>query len=103
MYIFDCYKEFALESCPNCGGSNADVRVRPLAGQGVPTSMRVECSRDMREELTATTVAILRCKVITREGGTPFLYSYFSNPYKLVSRKKAQAMIKRGELGFPEK
>ena len=47
-------------------------------------------------------MAILSCQVINREGGTDFLYAHFTTPYTLVSRKKAQEMIKKGELGFPE-
>ena len=45
MYKLDCYRVFAVESCQNTGASNAKVRVRPLPGQGVPTSLYVECSR----------------------------------------------------------
>lgn len=102
MYKLGCYRKFAVETCPNTGASNAIVHARPLPGQGVPTSMYVECSRAMRLELTDRTVAILSCQVINREGGTDFLYAHFTTPYTLVSRKKAQEMIKKGELGFPE-
>ncbi len=101
MYKLGCYKNFAVESCQNTGASNADIRVRPLPGQGVPTSMYVECSREMREELTDTMVAILSCKVTNRNGGTEFLYAYFRTPYKLVPRKTALDMINNGKLGFP--
>lgn len=47
MYKLGCYRKFAVETCLNTGESNAIVRARPLPGQGVPTSMYVECSRAM--------------------------------------------------------
>ena len=103
MYKLGCYKDFAIEACSSEVGSNADIRARPLPGQGVPTWMRVECSRKMRRQLTDSTVAILSCLITNREGGTHFMYAHFSTPYKLVSRREALTMIKRGELGFPEK
>lgn len=102
MYKLDCYRVFAVESCQNTGASNAKVRVRPLPGQGVPTSLYVECSRKMRNELSDTTVAILSCKVTNREGGNDFLYAHFTTPYKLVSREEAIDKIKKRELGFAE-
>ena len=102
MYTRGCYRDFALKATPNYGSSNADVRVSPLPGQGVPSWMKVECSRSMRDHLNKDTVAILRCQVTCREGGTDFLYAHFSRPYKLVSREEAEEMIARGELGFPE-
>lgn len=102
MYTRGCYRDFALEATPNYGSSNADVRVSPLPGQGVPTSMKVECPRSMRSHLTKDTVVILRCQITCKEGGTDFLYAHFSSPYKLVSREEAEEMIAHGELESPE-
>ena len=56
----------------------------------------------MRYSLNAETVAIIRGQVTRKEGGTPFLWTYHSAPYELVSREEAEEMIARGELGFPE-
>lgn len=95
------YRTVAIEICENRGASNADYRCRPLPGQGVPVIMKVECSRPMRREMVASRkVAILKCQVIDKEGGTEFLYSHFSWPYKLVSRDEALDMIAQHKLGF---
>lgn len=102
MYAFNVYRDFALEAAPPTRSSSASIRARPLPGQGLPTWMKVECSRSMRSHLSEDTVAILRCQVTCKEGGTDFLYAHFSRPYKLVSREEAEEMIARGELGFPE-
>ena len=41
--------EVIVETFRNLGEpSNASVRVRPVEGQSVPPTMRVECSRSMR-------------------------------------------------------
>ena len=102
MYAFNVYRDFALEAAPPTRSSSASIRARPLPGQGLPTDMYVECSRSMRNHLDAETVAIIRGQVTCKEGGTPFLWTYHSAPYELISRKEAEEMIARGELGFPE-
>lgn len=55
--------------------SSAKIRVRPVEGQGFPTSMRVECSRSMRESAPVGAKFRLWVKQTNREGGVPFLYS----------------------------
>jgi len=55
--------------------SSAKIRVRPVAGQGFPTTMRVECSRAMRESAPIGSRFRLWVKQTSREGGVPFLYS----------------------------
>lgn len=102
MYAFNVYRDFALEAAPPTRSSSASIRARPLPGQGLPTDMYVECSRTMRYNLNAETVAIIRGQVTRKEGGTPFLWTYHSAPYEFVSREEAEEMIARGELGFPE-
>jgi hypothetical protein len=51
------------------------VQVRPLPGQGLDTSLNIECSRSLREKYPVGTK--LRMKVqLTDMEGTEFLYSY---------------------------
>ncbi|MBU4182686.1 MAG: hypothetical protein KJ565_13435 [Gammaproteobacteria bacterium] len=64
--------------------SSAKVRVRPVAGQGFPTSMRVECSRAMRESAPVGARFRLLVKQTSREGGVPFLYSNPNDKWEKV-------------------
>jgi len=64
--------------------TNTNIRVRPVEGQGFPTTMRVECSRAMRTSAPVGTRFRLQVKQITREGGTPFLYSNPRDPWEVA-------------------
>lgn len=80
----------------------ADIRVRPLEGQGISTSLRVECDRFlMRHRFPIGTVFILKAKLTDREGG-PFLYSYFDWDYCTIDRQTADILIKQKNIGFFE-
>lgn len=46
--------------------------------------MNVECSRDMRKRFPTGTRFRIYAKEISREDGTPFLYTHFSWPYEIV-------------------
>lgn len=65
-------------------GHHGSIRARPLAGQGYPTSMKVECSKAMRESHPVGTKFRIYAKETDREGGTPFLYSGPKWPYEIV-------------------
>jgi hypothetical protein len=64
--------------------SNADIRVRPVAGQGFPTTMRVSCSRLMRESAPVGTRFRVWVKQTSREGGPPFLYSNPRDAWEII-------------------
>lgn len=72
--------------------SSARLRVRPLPGQGVDTSLRVECSRAMRDEHPAGSLFRLVVKRIYRKG-TPLLYAKPIEPFERVSAEEAQRFI----------
>ena len=65
-------------------GKSSRIHVRPIVGQVFPTSMDVECSRDMRKRHKVGTKFRIWAKETDREGGNPFLYSHFSWPYEIV-------------------
>ena len=46
------------------------VRARPLAGQGLPTSTRVECARRIRVDYPVGSLFKVWATVTDREGGT---------------------------------
>ncbi|MDR5733048.1 hypothetical protein QCE47_11925 [Caballeronia sp. LZ025] len=71
--------------------SAAAIRVRPLAGQGFSTALRVECSRSMRQQYPVGTLFRLAVKPIER--GTPLLYAHHAAPFERVTRDEAQRSI----------
>ena len=74
--------------------SSAKYRVRPLVGQGLPTNMRVECSRSMRKDHPLGTLFKIQAQLINKEGGTEFLYSRFDWDYEVVTLEQAKQFIK---------
>lgn len=79
------YQEVIVETFIHKGEStNTKIRVRPIAGQGFPTSIRVECSRSMRKDYPVGTRFKLQMKLIDREGGTEFLYAHYDSNYEVL-------------------
>ena len=75
------------------GGSSKKVRARPVGGQGLDTSMNVECSSKMRKNYPVGTKFLIEAKLTNREGGSDFLYSHYNSPYEVVTDAQAQAFI----------
>ncbi len=73
--------------------SSARRRVRPAAGQGFDTQMRVECSREMRTASPVGQKFKLWVRPTSREGGPTFLYSYHGDPWAPVSDEEAARFI----------
>ncbi len=67
-------------------GAHGSVRARPIEGQFYPTTMNVECSRDMRKRHPVGTRFRIHAKEVTKEDGTPFLYTHFSWPCVVVPK-----------------
>jgi hypothetical protein len=79
------YRQIIIETYQGPSrGAHGSVRARPIPGQFYPTSMNVECSRDMRRRFPVGTRFRVYAKETDREGGTPFLYSHPSWPYDVV-------------------
>jgi hypothetical protein len=76
------------------GGSSKSVRARPISGQGLDTSMNVECSSKMRKSHPVGTRFLLSAKITNREDGPDFLYSHFNSPYKVVTNEEVEDFIK---------
>lgn len=73
--------------------TSAPRRIRPLAGQGFDTNLRVECSRAMRTAFAPGQRFRLWVQLKSREGGPSFLYSYHGDPWHPVSDAEASKFI----------
>jgi hypothetical protein len=67
------------------GGKSSRIHVRPISGQPFPTTMDVECSRQMRLEHPIGTKFLIYAKQTGQKGGKPFLYTRFDWPYEVVN------------------
>jgi len=68
------------------------IRACPLPGQGFPTSMRVECSAQMRESHPVGTIFKVKAKIKNTDM-EPHLYTSWQWPYEVLSASKAKAFI----------
>jgi len=79
------YRKIIVQSCSySGGGSSSKVRCRPIAGQGLPTDMFVECSKKMRMAHPVGTLFEIQAKVTDREGGNHFVYTSSQWEYRVV-------------------
>jgi hypothetical protein len=67
-------------------GLHGPVHVRPVAGQGYPTDMHVECPRRMKDPAVhkVGTRFRIQAKVTDKEGGKPFLYTSWQWKYDVL-------------------
>ena len=93
--IMSHYRKVAIETFRNPGEpSSASIRARPLAGQGLSTSMRVECSSTMRKNYPVGTVFVVEAQLIDKEGGSQFLYTHYNWPYEVVAKNIVEQRIR---------
>lgn len=71
----------------NTSGLHGKVHIRPVAGQGYPANMHVECSKRLSSDYPVGTRFRLRAKLTDREGEGDFLYSYFGWKYEILGKK----------------
>lgn len=69
--------------------SSKTMRARPVAGQGLDTGMKVECSGDMRDGHPEGTVFMITAKVTDRKGGPPFIYTHPRWAFKVLTAAQA--------------
>lgn len=94
-----CYQNIAIQTYRNSGeASSKSIRARPLPAQGIATTMKVECSAEMRTAHPIGTVFIVKAKIISRGGGSPFVYTSWQWPYTITTLKEAQSQIDSGKL-----
>lgn len=78
--------------------SKHSVRARPLPGQGLPTTMRVECSSRMRESHPVGTIFKVWAKIKDTQRD-PHLYTSWQWPYDVLERTAARAFIATKDWG----
>lgn len=80
------YFDLVVESfCPESTiGHRGSVHVRPVPGQGVDTSLYVECSREMTRLHAVGTRFLVKAKYSSRQGGAPFLKAPYAWGYTVV-------------------
>ena len=61
------------------------VHIRPLPFQDpYHESMFVECSKNLSKNYPLGTRFRIKAKITSKEGGTPFVYSYYRWPYEVL-------------------
>ena len=73
--------------------SGSSVRVRPLAGQGFSTGMRVECSKAMRDAYPVGQKFCIYVQVKNMLGGPDHLYSSYRASWNPVNDHEASEFI----------
>jgi hypothetical protein len=81
----------------NSEKSSSPIRVRPVAGQGLSTQMRVECSKRMRYACPVGQKFLLEAKIVHHEAGSSFLYSNYREKWYPVDEKEAQDFLRSSE------
>ena len=72
--------------------SHNSIRARPILGQGLPTSMRVECSTSMRNKYPfGSKIKIWAQKKQT--GLSAHLYTHFSWEYKVLTDQEVEVFL----------
>lgn len=65
--------------------SSAEYRVRPVAGQMFPTSMRVQCSKALRRSYPLGTKFRFPVTLVQREDGGKFLRQVGSSLWEVIT------------------
>jgi hypothetical protein len=72
--------------------SHNSIRARPVEGQGLSTSMRVECSTAMRQKYPVGTKMKIRAQ-LKHTGSGPHLYTYFKWTYEVVTDQQVKDFL----------
>ncbi|MFH0934496.1 MAG: hypothetical protein V1879_04765 [Pseudomonadota bacterium] len=93
------YRYVVVETYQSHGElSRHSIRARPLPGQELPVSMKVECSTAMRESHPVGTKIKIRAKIKATDDA-PHLYTSWQWPYEVLTDQEAQAFIKAKQWG----
>jgi hypothetical protein len=65
-------------------GLHGEVHIRPVAGQGISTTLHVECSKRLSKDYPVGTRFRIQAKLTDREGEGSYLYSYFRWPVEVL-------------------
>lgn len=81
------YRSVVVESYRSMAtaGLHGDIHIRPIAGQDLPVSLHVECSKNLTRDYPVGTRFRLKAKLTDREHGGEFLYSYHGWKVEVLS------------------
>lgn len=81
------YEMVEVESYKPSGksGIHGQVHIRPVEGQGYPTTMHVECSKRLSKNYPVGTRFVIRATLTDREGGGQYLYSFYRWPVTVLA------------------
>lgn len=89
------YRQVVIETYKGRNtGANNGIRARPIAGQGLNTSMNVECSSKMRKDYPVGTKFLLTAKTTNKEGGPDFLYAHYNAAYRVFENHEIDNYIR---------
>lgn len=82
----ESYQMIVVESFTpqSTSGLHGDIHIRPTAGQGVPTTLYVECSKELSKNFPVGTKFRIRAKLTDRKGGGEYLYSSFRWAFEVI-------------------
>jgi hypothetical protein len=69
-------------------GYQADVHVRPVAGQGLAEDLLVECPQEMIRDYPVGTRFRIKAKLTDREGGGEYLYTSYRWKFDVLPAAK---------------
>ena len=77
--------------------SRSLIRVRPVPGQGISTSVRIECSKSMRDSCTVGQMFLLTVKWKNNDPSKNCLYSSYhhTDTWEKVTAEEAKKFINR--------
>lgn len=87
------YAIYRVESfeTTDTAGRHGPYHVRPVTGQGLPTTMFVECPKSMRPpHYPLGTQFEIEAKISQREGGIEFLRTDARWPYRVLGLKNGK-------------
>lgn len=74
----ELYRAVVVESYApdSTAGLHGPIHIRPVAGQGLPRTLQVECAKSLSRDYPVGTKFRLKAKLTDREAGGEYLYSY---------------------------
>lgn len=66
-------------------GLHGNVHIRPIEGQGYPTTLRVQCSNKLKTDFKIGTRFRIKVRTSDRDGGGEFLTSYHGWKFEVLS------------------
>lgn len=67
-------------------GLHGEVNIRPAAGQGLLTTLHVECAKKLSRDYPLGTKFRIKAKLTDREGSGEYLYSNFNWPFDVLEK-----------------